>query len=93
MDISTPGGRRDAYSRLNRLVRDHLERVAGISAANLTPAEIERALSSSGALVPLEVVIAVLTACDRARYARADALPTSEACRQTIEQSEQVLAS
>jgi hypothetical protein len=91
LDISAPPGRRDAYARLNGLVRDHLERVTGVGAPSLTPAEIEAALSSRSARVPVELVTAVLSACDQARYAPPDALPSSDACRRTIEQSEQIL--
>jgi hypothetical protein len=92
MDLSTPAGRRDVYSRLNALVRDHLQAVAGINAANLTPAEIDVALTSCGARVPLEVVAAVLAACEQARYAPLEAVPSNETCRQTIEQSDQLLS-
>jgi len=92
IDLSTPAGRRDAYSRLDTLVRDYLQRVADIGAKSLTPAEIQTALSSRRARVPVELVTAVLTACEQARYAPPDSLPSSEACRQTIEQSEEVFA-
>ncbi len=92
IDISTPEGRRHVYARLNTLVREHLQQVAGIGAASLTPTEIETALSSRRARVPVELVTAVLSACEQARYAPPDALPSSEACRQTIERSEQVFA-
>lgn len=91
LDISTPAGCRDAYARLNTLVRDHLQQVAGISAPGLTPSEIATALSSRGARLPVELVTSVLFACDDARYAPPDAAPSTDACRQTIEQSEQVL--
>jgi hypothetical protein len=93
MDLSTPAGCRDVYSRLNALVRDHLQAIAGINAANLTPAEIDIALTSCGARVPLEVVAAVLAACEQARYAPLEAVPSSERCRQTIEQSDHLLSS
>ena len=91
LDISTPDGRRDAYARLNTLVRDHLEEAAGVGARGLTPPEVEAALSSHGRGESVELVTAVLSACDQARYAPPDALPSADACRQTIEQSEQLL--
>jgi len=93
LDLSKPGERRDAYSRLNALVREHLEQIAGIEAAGLTPAEIEALLSTRETRVPSTLVSNVLSGCDRARYAPADALPSSDECRQAIEQSEQLLAS
>jgi len=36
-------------------------------------------------------VAGVLEACDRARYAPPDALPSADACRRAIEQCEQVV--
>jgi hypothetical protein len=91
IDISTPAGRREAYSRLNTLIRHHLEQAAGIGAAGLTPAEIEAALSARRAHVPVELVTQVLSACDRARFAPPDALPSSEDCRTAIQQTHAVL--
>jgi hypothetical protein len=94
LDISTPAIRRNAYSRLNTLVRDHVHHVAGFDAASLTPAEIDAALARiDQAGVPAQSINAVLTACDQARYALPDALPSLDACRSTIEQAAQVITS
>lgn len=92
LDLSTPAGRRDAYSRLNSLVRDHLQYATGLDGAGLTPAEIAAAASQHPARVPIEVVTAVLDACDRARYAPADRLPSIDECRQAIERCAEVLS-
>jgi len=83
--------RRDAYSRLSALVRDHVRSATGVDAAALTPPEIEAAVARRGGRVPMEVVSSVLAACDQARYALPDALPSSEACRAAIEQAAQVI--
>jgi hypothetical protein len=91
LDVSTPAGRLEAYSRLNALVRDHVRHVAGVDAAGLTPAEIGAALSRQNGRVPIELVAGVLEACDQARYAPPDALPSADACRRAIEQCEQVV--
>jgi hypothetical protein len=90
LDISTPTGRRDAYSRLNGLVRDHLNAVIGVEASGLTPAEIDAAIAANGGF-PIELATALLRACDHARYAQADALPSMDVCRQAIEQAAEVL--
>ncbi len=92
LDLSTPAGRRDAYSHLNTLVRDHVRHAAGFDAAALTPAELDAALAEHDGHLPNELVSEVLNACDRARYAPADALPSIEACRQAIAHVEQILA-
>ena len=91
IDISTPEGRRDAYTHLNTLVRNHLRDVCGVAAPALTVDEIAPALSVRGR-VPAELVTSVLAACDRARYAPPDALPSRDACEAAIEQAEQLLA-
>ena len=94
LDISTPAMRREAYSRLNTLVRDHVHHLARFDAAGLTPAEIDAALArvDQGG-VPAHSINAVLAACDEARYAPPDALPSLDACRSTIEQAAQVITS
>ena len=91
LDLSTPAVRRDAYSRVNGLVRDHLHVVTGVDASALTPAEIAMAMRAHNGRMPLELTATVLDACDEARYAPPDALPSVEACRQAIQQARQVL--
>jgi hypothetical protein len=95
LDVSAPDARRDAYTKINSLVRDHLRDVCGIAGPSLTPAEIEPALSALPARarrVPIETVTALLTECDAARYAPPDALPSADACRAAVDQAAQVLA-
>ncbi len=90
-DLSTAEGRREASSRLNVLVRDHVHAVTGIQAANLTPAELDAALGRHAGRVSAELVSAVLVACDRARYAPPDALPSADECRLAIERVARIL--
>jgi hypothetical protein len=91
IDVSTPAGRRDAYARMNALVRDHLHVALGVEAASLTPAEIDAAIAQRGARVPIELVAAVLAACDHARYGPPETLPSAEACQAAIAQAAQVV--
>ena len=91
LDVSAPAGRAEAYSRLNTIVRDHLHHVAGVDAAGLTPAEIGAVLSRRNGRMPIELVAGVLEACDQARYAPPDTLPSADACRRAIEQCEQIV--
>jgi len=95
LDISTPALRREAYSRLNALLRDHVRDAAGFDAATLTPEEIDAALARADQAggVAAASITAVLAACDQARYAPPDALPSADACRSTIEQAAQVITS
>lgn len=93
IDVTTLDGRREAFTRLNMLVREHLRDVCGVPGPNLTPAEIALALALSArdARVPVELVTSVLTACELARYAPPHAAPSADACRDAIAQVEQVI--
>ena len=93
---ATKNVRTDAFGETRPapgLRNDYLQDVCGVAGSSLTPAEIGPALSARNARVPVELVTSVLTTCELARYAPADALPSAEACRQVLEQAEQVLAS
>ena len=92
MDFSSIDGRREAFTALDALVRAHLRDVWGVPGPSLTPAEIAPALSAHRARVPIELVTSVLTACEVARYAPPHAAPSAEACREAVEQVEQVIA-
>jgi hypothetical protein len=91
-DLSTAEARRQAYAQLSSLVRDHLHQAWGINGTSLTPEEIAPALSARGARIPADLVASVLSECDRALYSPADALPSADACRQTLKSAESVLA-
>jgi hypothetical protein len=92
IDLGAADLRRDAYTKVNTLVRDHLRDVCGIAGPSLTPAEIGPALSSRSARIPVETVAALLAECDTARYGPAEALPSADACRAAIDQAAEVLA-
>ncbi len=93
MDLTTPQGRRDAYSRMNELVRQHLREACGIAGQSLTPAEVEPAIEAAATTgVPPGTVTTLLAACDLARYAPPDALPSLEQCRAALDQTGEILA-
>lgn len=91
MDFSTLDARREAFTRLDALVREHVRDVCGVPGPSLTPAEIASALATRAAKVPVELVRSVLVACERARYASPHATPSADACRQTIDEVEEVI--
>ncbi|MBI1875863.1 MAG: hypothetical protein HYZ58_05530 [Acidobacteria bacterium] len=91
MDFSSLDGRREAFTRLDTLVREHVRDVCGVPGPSLTSAEIASALSTRAAKVPVELVTSVLVACERARYAPPHATPSADACRQTIDDVDQVI--
>ena len=91
IDLDTEAGRREAYDRINALVRVHLRDACGVPVDGLTAAEVVPTLSARGARVPVDLVASVLTACEQARYA-SNGAGSPAACRETIEQAQQVLA-
>lgn len=91
-DLSTPEGRRDAYTHIDTIVREHLRDVGGVAGLSLTPAEVPAALAERPSRVPAETVASLLAECETARYGPPAALPSADACRAALAQAEQVLA-
>ena len=92
MDVDTIEGRREVFTELDALVREHLREVCGVPGASLTPNEVPFALAAADATVPVELVASVLHTCEAARYAPPHATSSAEECRNTIEQVEQLIA-
>jgi hypothetical protein len=88
-DVTSPDGRREAFTALDTLVRQHLRDICDVPGPSLTPAEIAPALASRGSRVPVELVTSVLAACELARYAPPHAMPSADVCRQAIDDTEQ----
>ena len=92
IDLTTIDGRREAFSRLDTLVREHLRHACGVPGPSLTSSEIVPALAGRSGRVPIELASAVLTACELARYGPPHHGPSADACRKAIEQAEQVIS-
>jgi hypothetical protein len=92
IDLKTEAGRREAYDRVSALVREHLHHTCGVPAEGLTAQEIGPALLARGNEVPVDLVTALLAACERARYGTPDQLASADECRAAIEQAGQVVA-
>ena len=80
LDVGTEEERRRAYDEISAAVRNHVAARSGVPATALTATEIEEALAHAGGRVSREEVSALIAACDDARYAPADSLPSTEAC-------------
>jgi hypothetical protein len=85
MNVDTVEGRREVFTALDALVREHLREVGGVPGASLTPHEVPFALATSSTKVPAELVASVLATCELARYGPPDAIPSADACRQAVE--------
>lgn len=57
LDVASPSTQREAYAKLDALIRDHARQTSGIAAAALTPAELPGAMQT------------LLAECERAKYA------------------------
>ena len=91
IDLGAPEGRREAYTRIEAIVRDHLAHAAGIAGHSLTPEEIEPALAGQTRL-PAGEVSALLAECERARYGPLDAAPSADACRDALARADELVA-
>ena len=91
MAVDTVERRREAFTRLDALVRDHLRDACGVRAGSLTSDEVPFALAATRAKVPAELIASVLGTCELGRYAPPHAMPTADGCRTAIERVEQIL--
>ncbi len=91
MDVSTDADRRRACDAISTAVRSYLASHTRVPATALTPAEIDTALAARGGRLPRETVVALLQACDEARYQPVSAMMSAEACREALASAEQVL--
>ena len=91
LDLSSEHARREAYTKVDVLVREHLRDICGVPGASLTPAEVKPALAARGVPIDGDRVTALLAACERARYAPIDAIPSAEACREAMAEAEQLV--
>ena len=92
MDVSTADGRRRAYDGIDALVRAHLRDAVGVPGPALTPAEVPARLDGKKLRTSADEVAALLAACDQARYAPPEALPSIDACRDAIDRARLVVA-
>lgn len=90
--VETVQQRREVFTRLDALVREHLRDVCGVAGPSLTPEEVPFALAGANAKVPAEMVESLLATCELARYAPSHAMPSADACREAIDQAEQLIA-
>ena len=83
--------RRDAFARLDVLIREHLAGVTGISAQGMTVDEIRAALDRQAPHIPVATVISVLDACELARYGGPELQPSADAWRHALAKTDEIL--
>jgi hypothetical protein len=90
LDISSPAVRREAYAKLDTLIRDHARQTTGIAAAALTPSELPAAIRHPEQVRHLEQIQILLAECERAKYAPQP--PDPERWSGMLLEAEQVLS-
>jgi len=84
-DASDPRARREAFTRLEALVRAHLAATVGPEYAALTADEIRAAPANGHSHVAWERVVSVLDSCEIARFAGLDTRPSAEDWRRALD--------
>jgi hypothetical protein len=92
VEPDTLEARREAFARLDGVVRQHVADVCGVAAAGLTPEEITLAIEPCAARIPRELVTSVLTSCELARYATPELQPSPAAWQDALAQARQLLS-
>ena len=89
LDVASPSAHREAYARLDALIRDHARQTTGVRAAALTPSEISSAVTHPEHARQLEQIQSLLAECERAKYAPQP--PDPERWSSVLIEAEQIL--
>jgi len=92
LDASEARARRDAFARLDALVRGHLAALAGVPAHNMTVDEIVSALDRRSPQVPVQLLTSVLGSCELARFASPELHPSLDGWRDAVAEAEQIVS-
>jgi hypothetical protein len=69
LDIASPSIQREAYAKLDALIRDHARQTTGIAFSALTPSELPGAMARPERARQLEQIQTLLAECERVKYA------------------------
>ena len=89
LDVASPSVQREAYAKLDALIRDHARQTNGIAAAALTPSELPGAVTHPERVPALEQIQTLLAECERAKYAPQP--PDPERWSSVLIEAEQIL--
>jgi hypothetical protein len=89
LDVASPSVQREAYARLDALIRDHARQTTGIAVEALTPSELPCAMTHPKKVPGLEQIQSLLAECERAKYA--PQLPDTERWSGVLLEAEQLL--
>ena len=89
--VETVERRREVFTKLDALVRQHLRDACGVPGPSLTPPEVPLVLATTRTSVPAELVASVLGTCELARYGPPHVMPSADACRDAIENVSRII--
>ena len=89
LDIASPSIHRDAYAKLDALIRDRARQTTGIAVAALTPSELPGATTHPDQVRQLEQIQTLSAECERAKYAPQP--PDPERWSSVLLEAEQIL--
>jgi hypothetical protein len=89
LTVSSPSEQREAYARLDALIRDHARHTTGVPAGALTSSEFRNAIARPEKFKQLDQIQTLLAECERAKYGRQP--PDPERWSSLLLEAEQVL--
>jgi hypothetical protein len=87
IDASAASERREAFARLDKILRGHLAQVGAIPALALTADEVSERFGGSDRIAA-DQLTSVLADCESARYAPPDRVPSADRLRTAVETTE-----
>jgi hypothetical protein len=89
LEVASPSVQREAYAKLDALLRDHARQATGVTAAALTPSELSDAVPHPERVRQFAQIQSLLAECERAKYAPQP--PDPERWSSVLLEAEQVL--
>ncbi len=83
-DVAGESARKQAYGRLDALLRAHITATTGVSASSLTAREIDERLDRNDSRLSAGAVRRLLGECEQARYAPPGQMPSAERFREAL---------
>lgn len=91
LDASDPQTRREAFARLDALVRNYVARLTGVQARSLTTGTLVEALDHWSSQIPVQSLAELLDACELARFAPQPLRPSADVWRTALEQADRIV--
>jgi len=91
LDVSDSRTRREAFGRLDALVRRYVEGLAGVQARSLTSGALVEAVDHRSLQIPLQSLVGLLDACELARFAPPALQPSAGVWDAALEHADRIV--